>query len=121
MASKACGRCNLIKSVNDFNMRSASSDGYQSYCKVCISAVNQNCNNNNRDRLNERECNRIATNPQHQISTNIHQRLNHILKRCSYTARTEQVLGIPKGLYLDWLSFNFENNMCFANYGKLWH
>jgi len=23
-------------------------------------------------------------------------------------------------LYLDWLSFNFENGMCFSNYGKLW-
>jgi len=34
--------------------------------------------------------------------------------------RTEEILGIPKIIYLDWLSFNFENGMCFANYGQLW-
>jgi len=34
--------------------------------------------------------------------------------------RTEEIIGVSKGIYLDWLSFNFENGMCFANYGKLW-
>jgi len=50
----------------------------------------------------------------------MHFRLNGILRRGSYTCRTEEILGVPKGIYLDWLSFNFENGMCFANYGKLW-
>jgi len=69
---------------------------------------------------NERSRNYYATNPNAQISRKIHDRLNAILKRGSCSLRTEEILGVPKRIYLDWLSFNFENGMRFSNYGKLW-
>jgi len=119
MASKLCGRCNLIKSVNDFNR--STRDGYMSKCKVCCIEYNRQWVNDNRDQVKQRERNRYATNPQRRISINMHVKLNHILKRGIHSARTEEILGMPRGLYLDWLSFNFEGNMCFANYGKVWH
>jgi len=50
----------------------------------------------------------------------MHAKLNHILRRGIYSARTEQIIGLSKPLYLEWLSYNFENDMCWANYGKLW-
>jgi len=67
-STKQCGRCNLIKSVNEFNHRSAGSDGYQSRCKLCNVEVNQIWLNNNRDRFNEQNRNKYATNPQCQIN-----------------------------------------------------
>jgi len=118
MASKLCGRCNLIKSVNDFNR--STRNGYMNKCKLCKVEYNKQWVNDNREQVNERERNRFATNSQYRISKNIHNRLNAILRRGIYSLRTEEILGIPKGLYLDWLSFNFEGNMCFLNYGKLW-
>jgi len=70
MASKVCGRCNLIKSVNDFNKMAASRDGYQSKCKSCSVELRREWNESNRDRLNERGRNYYANNPQRRISEN---------------------------------------------------
>jgi len=120
MASKICGRCNLIKSVNDLNKKSAASDGYQSMCKTCCVEHVKQWRDVNRERSNERSRNYRANNANTRISKNIHDRLNRILRRGCYSLRTEEILGIPKGIYLDWLSFYFENGMCFANYGSLW-
>jgi len=101
MTSKLCGRCNVTKSVNDFKKMTAARDGLQSYFKVCSVEVNQIWNENNRDRLNDRKRNRYDNNPQCQISRKIHDRLNKIIRRGSYSLRTEEILGISKGLYLD--------------------
>ena len=32
---KCSGHCNTIKSINNFCKKSASADGYQSWCKEC--------------------------------------------------------------------------------------
>jgi len=119
MACKICGRCNLIKYVCDFNR--STRNGYQSRCKTCCVEYARDWNNNNRDRVNERERNRTATNIQHQINKNTHNKLWSILKRGSYSARTEQIIGLNKTTYLEWLSYNFEGEMCWANYGQVWH
>jgi len=119
-ATKTCARCNVTKSVNDFKKKSVSRDGYQSYCKVCCGEVTQLWNENNRNRANERYRNYYGNNPQRRISENIHNRLNRILKRSNYSVRTEQIIGLNKQTYLEWLSYNFESGMCFANYGELW-
>jgi len=50
----------------------------------------------------------------------MHRKLNHLLHRGTYSARTEAIIGLNKPTYLEWLSYNFEENICFANYGKLW-
>jgi len=120
MASKCCSRCNVSKSVNDFKKMTAARDGIQSYCKVCSNEVYQQWRENNRDYYNDHERNYQTNNPQRRINKNVHSKLNNILRRGIYSVRTEEILGVPKVLYLDWLSFNFENNMCFANYAKVW-
>jgi len=50
----------------------------------------------------------------------MHSRLNSILKRGSYTTRTEHIIGLSMVQYLDWLSFNFESDMWWSNYGSVW-
>jgi len=120
MASKLCSRCNVIKSVNDFNKKAASRDGFQSHCKACNVEINQNWNNTNRDRLNLQKQNLKERNPNVRISNNMHTRLRSILHRGIYSARTEQIIGLSKPLYLEWLSFNFGSEMCWATYGKIW-
>jgi len=117
MTTKICGICNTVKSVNDFNK--CTRDGYDSRCKPCKFEYNKEWQTNNRDYVNERERNRTATNPQHQINKNMHSKLWSILKRGSYSLRTEQIIGLNKSTYLEWLSYNFEGEMCFATYGKV--
>jgi len=43
------------------------------------------------------------------------------LRRGSYSTRTEQIIGLNKQTYLEWLSYNFEGEMTWATYGKVWH
>jgi len=43
-----------------------------------------------------------------------------ILRRGCYSTRTEQIIGLNKQTFLEWLSYNFEENMCFATYGEVW-
>jgi len=118
--TKKCGRWNLIKLVCDFNKSSSTSDGYRYECKLCNSEIRKEWRNNNQEHVNEHSRNYYANNDQRIISINMHVRLNAIIKRGSYSLRTEEVLGVSMGIYLDWLSINFENGMCFANYGKKW-
>jgi len=116
--TKQCGRCNLIKSVCDFNR--STRDGYMSKCKVCCVEDKREWVNNNREHVNEYLRNSFATNPSARIANNMHRRLNHILHRGSYSTRTEHIIGLNKPTYLEWLNYNFEENMCWANYGIVW-
>jgi len=107
--------------VNDFNKKSASSDGYQCMRKTCSVDHIKEWNNNNCEYVRERQRNRLVTNPQYKISRNTHNKLWSILKRGSYTCRTEQIIGLNIQTFLKWLSYNFENEMTWANYVEVWH
>jgi len=120
MASKMCGKCQATKSVCDFNKSSLTSDGYRFECKTCHVEEVRQWRENNREHVNDYFSNRRAINPQHQICNNMHVRLNSILRRGSYSTRTEQIIGLNKTTYLEWLSYNFEGEMCWATYGKVW-
>jgi len=75
---------------------------------------------NNKDYYNENARIRRATNPQLRISINMHRRLNSILRRGHYSFRVEQIIGLNQLTYLEWLSYNFEGEINWANYGKVW-
>jgi len=120
MASKVCSRCNVIKSVSDFNHDSYSSDGYKYKCKSCSVQLYKEWRNNNREHYNEHNRNYYATTPQRRISKSMHNKLMNTLRRGIYSARTEQIIGLNMTTFLEWLSYNFEGEMCFANYGKVW-
>jgi len=51
----------------------------------------------------------------------MHKKLWSILRHGCYTLRTEKIIGLNQPTYLEWLSYNFEDNMTWANYGKVWH
>jgi len=117
-ATKYCGSCKADKSVNEFNR--STRRGYDYRCKQCSIEYVREWTANNRARANERERIRYATNPQHRISQNMHTKLNDILRRGSYTERIKQIIGLTQVQFLEWISFNFEGNMCWSNYATLW-
>jgi len=61
MASKFCNKCEMTKSIYEFNK--STRDGYQSKCKVCSVNFKKEWVNNNRQHYNEYFRNRRATNP----------------------------------------------------------
>jgi len=50
----------------------------------------------------------------------MHTKINGILRRGKYTERIEQVIGLTQVQYLEWISFNSEENMRWSNYATLW-
>jgi len=112
MASKFCTRCELTKSTNEFNKSASTRDGFGYECKIFNSKRARQWQRDIRERYNEQKRNLLINNPNIKVSNNMHSRLNSILKRGAYTTRTEQIIRLSKVQYLEWLSFNFENEMC---------
>jgi len=117
-ATKYSRSCNTVKFVNDFNR--LTSRGYDYRCKQCSIEHVSEWTANNRAGANERERNRYVNNSQYRISRIMHTKINGILRHGKYSERLEQVIGLTPVQFLDWISFNFKDNMCWYNYSTLW-
>jgi len=120
MASKFCNKCQLTKPVYDFTKRTNSPDGYEYRCDACNVEHEKQWRINNPDQAKERSRNYYVNNIQVRISKSMHNKLRNLLKRGSHTHRTEEIIGLNQVTHLEWLSFNFENEMTWTNYGKVW-
>lgn len=58
-------------------------------------------------------------NPQCKISENLRSRIRQCVK--NKTESSSNLLGCPIELFLEWLEFNFDENMSWDNYGEYWH
>jgi len=119
-ATKRCGSCQSVKSVNDCNRSTSSPDGLRWECKSCNVQIWKKWRINNRDCVNEQYRNKYATNQQVKVDRNMHDRLRNTLRKGIYTLRTAEIIGLSEVQWLDWLVFNFEGDMWFQNYGSLW-
>jgi len=120
MTSKMFSKCQVTKPIYEFNHDSYANDGYHHKCKQRAVEQVRQWRENNRDHFNENARNRTANNLQHKISKNMHNKLWSILRRGCYSTRTKQIIGLNKQTYLEWLSYNFEGEMTWVNYGKVW-
>jgi len=111
MASKFCKKCQLTKSVNDFNKSISTQDEYRYNCKTCNAENVKQWRSINKNHAHEQRRIYYHTNLQGRTTENVHNRLNIILKRSNYSVRTEQIIELNKPTYLEWLSYNFENEM----------
>jgi len=110
----------MTKSIYDFNHDSYATDGYHHKCKKCAIEQKQQWRVSNREHYNEHNRNYYVVNTQARNSRNMHNRLWSILKRGSYSCRTEEIIGLNKPTYIEWLSYNFEGEMTWVNYGSIW-
>jgi len=120
MATKFCSKFQGTKPTYEFNHDSHTADGFHYNCKQCCVEQVRQWRINNRDQANEQERNYYATNPQRRISKCVHMRLTNILKSGTYTRRTAEIIGLTQGQVLNWISYNFEGEMMWSNYGVLW-
>lgn len=120
MSTKRCSRCEVFKQLNEFNNLTASNDGKSLHCRECSHMVHKTWQTNNRDHVNNYQNNKYNNDPQHRMKKKILARLNHLLKRGIYSRRTEELLGCSKKQFLDWISFNFEEDLCWQTHGTVW-
>jgi len=118
MARKLCNKCNVIKSINDFNKSTRIE--YMSIFENCVVEQVREWTANNKARVNERERNWHVNNTQRRINTNVHVKINGVLRHGKYSERLEQIIGLSQVQFLEWISFNFKNNMCWSNYATMW-
>lgn len=79
---------------------------YRKYCE------------NNKEKINEIARNYRRNNPHVQVKQKIASRLRELIKK---EKRTEDYLGAPVSLVMEWLEFNFDDNMSWDNQGAYWH
>jgi hypothetical protein len=121
METKRCSSCESEKDLNEFASNRSSDDGKHNRCRPCDSEYKKQWRVNNHDRANNYQVNHRANNPQHRIKESMLSRLNNFIRRGTYSARTEELIGCSRQVFTDWLGFNFENGMAFENHGTLWH
>ena len=90
--------------------------------KEHIDKRNSNYVENNRDKRNNyiRKYKKKLKeeNPSYKIYDNCRKRVWKVLK--NKTNKTNELLGCTKMFYQMWITFTFNNNMTWENYGKLW-
>jgi hypothetical protein len=116
-----CSRCRVEKDLNEYSSDRSSDDGKNHNCRSCSREYCKQWNINNRNHKNNYRANEYATNPQLRIANLMLSRLNKFIKKGIYSARTEQLIGCPRQVLLDWIAFNLEEGMTFTNHGSLWH
>ncbi|AGC01926.1 intron encoded nuclease [Acanthamoeba polyphaga moumouvirus] len=63
--------------------------------------------------------NKHKTNLIERLKTNIRNRIRHSVKKRNESS--SELIGCPIELLIEWLEFNFDENMNWTNYGSYWH
>lgn len=62
---------------------------------------------------------RVQNNLEERIKTNIRNRIRHSVKE--HNECSAELIGCPINVLIEWLEYNFDENMSWDNYGSYWH
>jgi len=127
--TKQCTKCGEVKSVEEFNKRSANKDGLRSQCKECAKAHYQA---NREEKLEYQKAydqeyreekleynrKRHAADPVVRWVQNTRRNLNHILKGTRNHAPTLELLGCTGEEWRTHLESTFKPGMTWENRGR---
>lgn len=144
MEKKICKRCNEEKDISDFpygksyckpcqnwfcreykrknrEKISAYNKQYKAQHKEDISAYNSRYNKENRNDIQKRQTKqhkeRRSNDENYKIACRIRGVLNKFINN---NIKTMKYLGCDKLFFLNWLEYNFDENMSHDNHGKYW-
>ncbi len=122
---RLCARemCRLYKQKNKEKIKEYNKK-YKLQHKDEISEYNKNYNKENRKEIQKRHTeylkNRRKTNKNYKIAVVLRNRLKSLLKG-EKRKKTLEILGCDLNFFLDWLKFQFKEDMTFENHGTIWH
>ena len=118
---KQCSKCNVVKSINDFNKRADTIDGMQYYCRNCSAAGATIWLKNNKFHYNEYQRQyqkeRKANDINFKFAKNLRSRLRKALLRqlTSKNDTTEELLGISYSEFRNYIEFLMTSDMGWKN------
>jgi len=141
---RICPDCEEDLPIKDYNFRNETSGEREKRCGKCAYAMRdkekrreqyknwyenkngrnfvKNYNNEYKERRNELNKIRRAKDPNYRIMMNVRCRIGEILKKHGMHGDHKiKYLGIDVQTYKDWLEYQFDDDMTWANYGTYWH
>ena len=76
-------------------------------------------NDCNKEKIADYVRKKYKNNEQHRVACNIRSGLNHAI-RCD-SASVRHAIGISYNTFIEWIAFQFTDDMTMENYGSLWH
>jgi hypothetical protein len=128
---KVCGNCKIQKPKKEFNCQIYSTDGIDTFCRICSHARSLVWRLNNPNKVREYRSReyfknykiRRETNSHIKLAGNIRNRVRMALKRtdsAKYHNTYDLIDCKPSELH-DWLEWQFDEKMTWDNYGSYWH
>jgi hypothetical protein len=130
---KKCVKCEIIKSIDDFNKQKEGKYGVRSYCKECQKVMRREYYSNNKEFENNYQINYRKKNPNYnkdwqknkrendvmfRLCGNLRARICNIIK--NKTSKTLDSIGLDIEEFKKFIESKFQDGMCWENYGE-WH
>jgi hypothetical protein len=135
--TKKCSKCNIDKDLSEFNSRKGVKDGKRPECKICGKQVrklyyerpeikkkcktnNYEYSKNNSDKVKSRRNRwfkqKTKTDILFRLRRNLRNRIYKFIGKSSI--RTKDIVGIESHELKNYLENQFNNGMCWENYGE---
>ena len=126
---KYCKRCNDCKEwlpLDNFSKNTRAKDGLQNKCKSCQSEYHTRWRTEiNREGYNEYMKNydrkRRKEDPGFRVISALRSRLSSLVSKNKHSETLSEYLGCSDDILKLWLQFQFDECMCWANFGTYWH
>lgn len=125
MEIQICKKCKKSKKINEFSKHSVTKSGYRSICKICQSIYRKKYHKkNNKEQLQKNKEYKSKNPEKYKELTKLKFTPSYILTCKKHTENYKfsyKLICLHKELYKKWLEFQFEEDMDWNNYGKIWN
>jgi hypothetical protein len=130
---KKCSKCDIVKSITDFNKQKIGKYGVRSYCRECQKIMRKEYSNHNKELEYLYQLKYRENNPNYnkdwqknkreydvlfRLRGNLRARLCNIIK--NKTTKTLDSVGLDINEFKKFIENKFKDGMCWENYGE-WH
>jgi len=124
-AEKRCCRCNKVKDISNFHIKSDSKDGYDGRCKDCKRQYNNKWRSENLEKAREYDrkyVRNIRRDPVKRMFKNYISRASKckIKNKLNITKSYQTILGCSVKYLGEFIESQFEGEMNWNNYGVYW-